>query len=141
MHRSESHSHYITELNLWTALTQADGFRRVENPPFWRGLSLPVLVRLLLPQLLRGAMSWLVVVEFERLIAQLLVVLHHIYFSRLPLLLVLDWDARSSCMTHCYWVCSMCAGDSCNSDVPFCDRCNTQLHVSLLSFLLLVPSA
>ncbi len=24
----------ITELNLWTALTQADGFRHVENPPF-----------------------------------------------------------------------------------------------------------
>ena len=23
----------ITELNLWTALTQADGFRRFENPP------------------------------------------------------------------------------------------------------------
>jgi len=24
----------ITELNLWIALTQADGFRRSENPPF-----------------------------------------------------------------------------------------------------------
>ena len=24
----------ITELNLWTALTQADGFRRFENPLF-----------------------------------------------------------------------------------------------------------
>ncbi len=24
----------ITELNLWTALTQADGFRHSENPPF-----------------------------------------------------------------------------------------------------------
>ena len=39
----------ITELNLWTALTQADGFRRSENPLFRQGPSLPVLVRLLLP--------------------------------------------------------------------------------------------
>ena len=37
----------ITELNLWTALTQADGFRRFENPLFRQDLSLPVLVRLL----------------------------------------------------------------------------------------------
>ncbi len=29
----------ITELNLWTALTQADGFRRFENPPFQQGPS------------------------------------------------------------------------------------------------------
>src|SRR6266702_4330681 len=29
----------ITELNLWTALTQADGFRHSENPLFQRGLS------------------------------------------------------------------------------------------------------
>ncbi len=37
----------ITELNLWTALTQADGFRRFENPPFLRGLEGPILVHLL----------------------------------------------------------------------------------------------
>jgi len=86
-------------------------------------------------------MSWLVVVEFECLITELSVVLHHIYFDRLPLLLVLDWDARSSCVIHCYRVYSMCAGGSCGSDVPFCDRCNTQLRISLLSFLLLVPFA
>ncbi len=30
----------ITELNLWTALTQADGFRHSENPLSQRGLSL-----------------------------------------------------------------------------------------------------
>src|SRR6266571_4950330 len=36
----------ITELNLWTALTQADGFRRFENPPFPQGLKGPILVRL-----------------------------------------------------------------------------------------------
>src|SRR6266702_8781799 len=36
----------ITELNLWTALTQADGFRRFETPPFLRGLEGPILVRL-----------------------------------------------------------------------------------------------
>src|SRR6266702_3686954 len=39
----------ITELNLWTALTQADGFRRSENPLFQQGLSLLVLACLLLP--------------------------------------------------------------------------------------------
>ncbi len=47
----------ITELNLWTALTQADGFRRVENPLFLQDLSLPVLVRLPQPLLLLGATS------------------------------------------------------------------------------------
>ncbi len=55
----------ITELNLWTALTQADGFRRFENPLSRRGLSLPVLVRLPLPWLLLEAMCLLVVVESE----------------------------------------------------------------------------
>ncbi len=29
----------ITELNLWTALTQADGFRHSENPLFLLGLA------------------------------------------------------------------------------------------------------
>ncbi len=38
----------ITELNLWTALTQADGFRCSENPPFLQGLEGLILVRLLL---------------------------------------------------------------------------------------------
>src|SRR6266704_5502534 len=38
----------ITELNLWTALTQADGFRRSENPLFRRGASLLVLACFLL---------------------------------------------------------------------------------------------
>ncbi len=37
----------ITELNLWTALTQADGFRHFENPLFLQGLEGPTLVRLL----------------------------------------------------------------------------------------------
>ncbi len=39
----------ITELNLWTALTQADGFRRFENPPFLQDLGGPILVLLLPP--------------------------------------------------------------------------------------------
>src|SRR6266704_375134 len=38
----------ITELNLWIALTQANGFRHSENPLFLQGLSLPILARLLL---------------------------------------------------------------------------------------------
>ncbi len=39
----------ITELNLWTALTQADGFRRSENPLFQQGLLSLVLACLPLP--------------------------------------------------------------------------------------------
>ncbi len=58
----------ITELNLWTALTQADGFRRFENPLSRRDLSLLALVHLLLPTRLLKATNWLVVVEFEFLI-------------------------------------------------------------------------
>ncbi len=54
----------ITELNLWTALTQADGFRRSENPLFLRGLSLLVLARLPRQLLLREAKYRLAVVEF-----------------------------------------------------------------------------
>ncbi len=80
----------ITELNLWTALTQADGFRRVENPLSRQGLSLPVLVCLPLPSLLLGAMNWLAVVESECLIARLRVVLHRIYFCCLLLPRILD---------------------------------------------------
>ncbi len=75
----------ITELNLWTALTQAGGFRRVENPLFLQGLSLPILARLLLPLPPPGAMNRLVVVGFGCSIMQLKAVLHHIYFCR-PLL-------------------------------------------------------
>ncbi len=55
----------ITELNLWTALTQADGFRCSENPLFQQDPSSPVLVHLLLWMLLHEAMYWLVVVGFE----------------------------------------------------------------------------
>ncbi len=80
----------ITELNLWTALTQANGFRHVENPLFRQGPSLLTLVHLLLPLLPLGAMSWLVVVGFECLIARLRVALCRIHFCRLLLLRVLD---------------------------------------------------
>src|SRR6266568_4473098 len=73
----------ITELNLWTALTQADGFRRVENPLFLQGLSSPVLVRLPLLLLPLEAMSRLVAVGFEYLITRLTVVLRCIYSCRL----------------------------------------------------------
>ncbi|SRR6266702_1696306 len=51
----------ITELNLWTALTQADGFRRFENPLFLLGLEGPILVHLL-PQLPFLAAMYLLVV-------------------------------------------------------------------------------
>src|SRR6266702_4260740 len=80
----------ITELNLWTALTQADGFRRSENPLSRRGLSLPVLPCLLLLWLLLGAMNRLSVGEFVYLIVRLLVVLCCIRFDRQLSLLTLN---------------------------------------------------
>src|SRR6266702_1488241 len=126
----------ITELNLWTALTQADGFRRFENPLFRRDLSSLILVHLLLPMPPLGAMNWLVVVEFECPMVQSRVVLHRKCFGHLLLPRVLDWGVGSSFVTR--WVCSTYAEGSCNSDVPFCDRCSTQLPVGLLSFLLLL---
>src|SRR6266581_6776068 len=88
----------ITELNLWTALTQADGFRHSENPLFLQGLSLPVLVRLLLLLLLLEAMSQLVAVEFEWLIVPRPVVLRRLRscFCHPLLLLVLGLVAGSN---------------------------------------------
>src|SRR6266702_2239127 len=79
----QNHVVTITELNLWTALTQADGFRRFENPLFRQGPSSPILARLLLLMLLLGAMCWLVVVEFGRLVVPLRLVLHRKRFGRL----------------------------------------------------------
>ncbi len=86
----------ITELNLWTALTQADGFRRVENPLFLQDLSLPILGRLLLLLLPLGATNQPVVVGFEYLIVRSKVVLRHIYSCRLLSPHVLDWDVESN---------------------------------------------
>src|SRR6266702_7568771 len=130
----------ITELNLWTALTQADGFRRFENPLFLRGLSLPVLARLLLPLPLPATMNQLVAAGSEWLIALRLVVLLHprIRFCRPLLLLVLDSDVGSNfAASLCCLVDSTYAGGSCDSDAPFYDTCNTQLRVSPSSFPLL----
>src|SRR6266702_7179720 len=91
----------ITELNLWTALTQADGFRRSENPLFLRGPSLRVLVRLLPLLLLLGAMTRLAAAGFEWLIvpllAVLLLLLRMCSYRRL-LLRVLDLGVGSSCV-------------------------------------------
>src|SRR6266702_5199699 len=129
----------ITELNLWTALTQADGFRRSENPLFQRGLSSPILVHLLQLLLLLGAMNQLVVEGFEWSIVPLSVVLRclHTYFCRQLLLHVLGLDAGSSFVVfRCYLINSTYAEGSCDSDVPFCDMYNTQLRVGLSSFLL-----
>src|SRR6266702_1715114 len=128
----------ITELNLWTALTQADGFRRFENPLSLQGLSLPILVRLL-PLLLPLEANRLVAVGFEYLIVRLKVVLPCIHFCRPLSLRALDWDVESSFGTP--WVCSMYAGDSCDSDVPFGGMCSTQLRGGLSSFLLPAPVA
>ncbi len=123
----------ITELNLWTALTQADGFRRSENPLFQRGPLLRVLVRLLLQWPLLGAMCRPVVVGFECLLVPLLFVLRHKYFCRRPPLHVLGFVMTSS-FVGCCLVCSMYAGGNCDSNVPFCGRYNTQLRVGPSAF-------
>src|SRR6266702_6313666 len=129
----------ITELNLCTALTQADGFRRVENPLSLRDLSLLVLVRLPLPFPLLGATNWLAVVESGCLIVRSKAVLRRLRSCRLLLLRVLDLGVGSNCVIR--WVYSTCAGGNCDSNAPFCDMCSTQLLGDLSSFLLLVPSA
>ena|SRR6266702_3352583 len=54
----------ITELNLWTALTQADGFRRFENPPFLLSLEGLILVLLLLRSTFLVTTYLLAVAEF-----------------------------------------------------------------------------
>src|SRR6266702_2149092 len=131
----------ITELNLWIALTQADGFRHFENPLFQQGLSSPILVRLLLLSPLLGAMNRLVVEEFEWLIVPLLVVLLrlHTCFCRRLLLCILDLDVESNCVAfRCCLISSMYAKGSCGVDVLFCGTYNTQLRVGLSSFLLRV---
>ena len=115
----------ITELNLWTALTQANGFRRFENPLFWRGPSSPVLVRLLPWWPLLEAMCQLAAVGFECLPTPLLLVLRHKHSYRQPPPHVLDFDVGSN-FVGCCLVCSTYAGGSCDSNVPFCGRCNTQ---------------
>ncbi len=80
----------ITELNLWTALTQADGFRCSENPLFRRGPALLVLIHLPLLWLLLGAMCPPVVGVFGCLIAPLLVVRLRKRFCHQPLLPAFD---------------------------------------------------
>src|SRR6266702_56746 len=45
----------------------------------------------------------------------------------------------SSCVIR--WVYSICAEGNCDSDVPFCDRCSTQLCIGLSYSLFLVPFA
>src|SRR6266702_1364625 len=125
----------ITELNLWTALTQADGFRRFENPPFQQGLEGPVLARHFLRKLFPLAMYRLVVAMFayERQL------LHQLRFCRRRLLLVLGLSAGPNSI-GCLVGHSTYVGDSCDLDVPFYDRCNTQLRVDLFVFLLLVSA-
>src|SRR6266702_2347341 len=133
----------ITELNLWTALTQADGFRRSKNPLFQRGLSSQVLAHLLLPLPFLGATIQLVVVEFGWLIVPLLVVLLHLHmcFDHRLSLRVPGLDVGSSYAVCPRLIDSTYAGGNCDLNVPFCDTCSTQLRVDLLSFLLHVPSA
>src|SRR6266702_7398221 len=84
-------------------------------------------------------MNRLVVVESGCLIVRSKVVLRRIRSCRLLSPRVLDWDVGSNCVIH--WFCSTCAGGSCDSNVPSCDMCNTQLRGDLSSFLLLIPFA
>src|SRR6266702_818328 len=124
----------ITELNLWTALTQADGFRRSENPLFRQGLLLPALVRLPLQWPFLEAMYRLVVVGFEHLFVLSLFALRCKCFCHQLLLRVLGFGMGSSFVGY-YLVCSTYAESSCGSGVPFCDRYNTQLCVGPFVFL------
>src|SRR6266702_1635123 len=126
----------ITELNLWTALTQANGFRRFENPPFQRDPLGPFLVHLLRPWLYFGATYRLAVAGFGCLIVPPLLVPRRRHFCHPLSLHIPDWDVGSNCV-DCCWAYSRYAGDSCGSDVPFYGRCNTQLRVGLSAFLLL----
>src|SRR6266702_6170982 len=133
----------ITELNLWTALTQADGFRRFENPLFQRGLSSQVLAHLLLPLPFLGATIQLVAVEFGWLIVPLSAVLlrPHMRFDHQLPLRVPGLGVGSSYAVYPRLIDFSYSGGNCDSNVPFCDTCNTQLRVDLSSFLLLVLSA
>src|SRR6266702_3436325 len=56
---------------------------------------------------------------------------YHLLRLRVP-----GFVVRSSSIDYCL-VCSTYAGGNCDSNVPSCDRCNTQLHVDLSVFLLL----
>ncbi len=125
----------ITELNLWTALTQADGFRCSENPLFRRGLSSLILVHLLLWWLLLRATCQLAAAVFECL-SVLLLFPRRKRFCHQPQLRVLGFDTESS-FIDCCLVCSIYAGGSCDSNVPFCDKCSTQLRTDLFVVLLL----
>ncbi len=73
----------ITELNLWTALTQADGFRHLENPLSLLGLEGLVLVRLLLQWPFLVATCLLVVAGFEWRIVQQLFLLRRCFDHQL----------------------------------------------------------
>ncbi len=88
-------------------------------------------------------MNRLVVEEFEWSIVPLLVVLLRLRtrFCRplLPHVLDLDVESNYAAFHYCL-ISSTYAEGSCDSDVPFCDTYNTQLHVDLLLFFLLVLS-
>ncbi len=86
----------ITELNLWTALTQADGFRCSENPLFQQGLSLRVLVCLLLPWPFLATVCLLVVVVFGWKIGLQEFVHRRRHSDHRPLHLILDCCTGSS---------------------------------------------
>ncbi len=92
----------ITELSWWIALTQADGFRLLENPPVWGDPSLqglgPLLVHLQPPL----AMHWPIVGEFGLCFGWWWF-LHLSHFSRPLLLLFPGFNS-----------CSRCAVGNCN---------------------------
>ncbi len=74
-----------------------------------------------------------VVVGFECLLVPLLRVLRRKRSYRRPLLRVPGFNVGSN--FECCSAYSTYAGGSCDSNVPFCGRCNTQLHVGLFAFL------
>ncbi len=79
-------------------------------------------------------MCLLVAVGFEWRIVQRGFVPRCRYFYRRLLCHVLDFDMGFAFIG---WACSKCAEGSCDSNVPFCDRYSTQIHVGLIAFHLL----
>ncbi len=109
----------ITELSWWIALTQANGFRLLENPPVLGGPSLQGLGPLHVRLLLLEAKHLLIVAGFV------------LSFVPWWFLLQLRSDHRLLPLFPGFDFCSRCAGGNCNWSVPFGDRCSTQLCLCL----------
>ncbi len=81
-------------------------------------------------------MCWLVVVESGLMtLPRSFVLLCRYSYRQLPLR-ALDFVVNFANPAFLEWICSNYAEGSCDSNVPFCDMCSTQLHVDPSVFLL-----